>query len=527
MGTDTVQRLDEHAALPPWDRGNPLAVSLLVSLALLKVAAHLVIDVAGRYGYFRDELYYVACSDHLALGYVDHPPLSIFILALSRGLFGDSLVGLRLLSTFAGGIVIVLTGVIVRRLGGGRFAQLLAAVAVLFAPIMLIQNMWFSMNAFDILFWTLALYLVVLVVETENPKRWLGFGVVIGLGLLNKYSIGFLCIGLVAGMLLTPMRRHLTGRWFWSGAVIAALLFLPHVLWEVAHGFPSIEFMRNAALEKNAPITAWSFLLGQFDATGEAAAALWILGLFYCFVPRNGRRYRFVGWMYVAIFVLMVAGHAKAYYLSPVYPTLLAFGALHLETWARQRRWRWIKPFAFVPIVAIGVVNLPFAMPVLPVDTFIRYQSRLGATPSTEERQEMGALPQYYADMFGWEKMVATIAAAYQGLSPEEREVAAIVMDNYGEAGAIDFFGPRHGLPKAICGHNNYWIWGPRDRTGEVIIRLGGNEERMRQAYADFQRVGTFTDEYCMPYENNKPVYVCRRRHIPLSHNWEIWKHFE
>jgi hypothetical protein len=503
------------------------ATTLILALAAIKVVAHVVVAAAGRYGYFRDELYYVACSDHLALGYVDQPPLSIFVLALTRRLFGDSLVGLRLLPAVVGASVIVLTAAIARRLGGGRFAQLLAATGVLLAPVMLIQSLWFSMNAFDILFWTLSAYLIVLLIQEDDPKRWLTFGVVVGIGLLNKYSIGFLCIGLAAGLLLTPERRYLARPWLWLGAAIASALFLPHALWEVAHRFPSLEFMRNAALEKNAPITPWGFLLGQFDQTGKGGSVVWLMGLLFCFAHREGRRYRLFGWMYVAIFTVMAMGHAKAYYLSPICPALMAFGAVGIEAWSRERRWTWMKPLAFALVLGFGIVSVPFALPVLPVETFIRYQRFLGVTPAQEEREAMGALPQYYADMLGWETMVAAIAAAYDSLSPQEKKVTALSMNNYGEAGAIDFFGARYGLPKAICGHNNYWLWGPRGLTGEVVIRLGGDEKKMRESYADVRRAGVFHAEHCMPYEDNQPIYVCRKRHIPLTQVWAGFKHFE
>jgi hypothetical protein len=339
--------------------------------------------------------------------------------------------------------------------------------------------------------------------------------------------MGYLCVGLVAGLLLTPERRLLGRRNFWFGVGIAALLFLPHILWEFAHGFPSIEFMRNATLQKNALITPWAFLLGQFDETGKAGALLWLLGLLYGFVHPEGRQYRFIGWMYVAIFVLMISTRAKVYYLTPIYPALIALGAVHLEKWLRRISWRWLRAAAFAPVLGFGLLSLPFALPVLPVETFIRYQRFLGATPPQEERKAMGILPQYYADMFGWVEMVQTVAAAYDSLSPREREVAAISMNNYGEAAAIDFFGPRYGLPKAISGHNNYWLWGPRGHTGEVVIRLGGDEEKMRQIYADVRPVGTFEAAYCMPYENHQVVYVCRRRHVSLPDDWKNWKHFE
>jgi hypothetical protein len=502
------------------------ATTLLLGIVTVKVLAHFAIDLSGRYGYFRDELYYIACSRHLALGYVDHPPFSIFLLAIERRLLGESLLGIRFLPVIVGAAVVLLTAVMVRQLGGRRFAQGLAALAVLLAPVMLIQDLWYSMNSYDILFWTLASYLVIRILKEPTPQKWLALGVVIGLGLMNKYSIGFLCIGLAGGLLITRERRLLRSRWPWLAAGLAVLIFLPHVLWEWQHGFPTIEFMRNAEETKNIQMTPWHFLLSQFDETGRAAAVLWVLGLVYCLLHRDAKLYRLFGWMYLVIFAFMVTRNAKAYYLTPIYPLLWAFGAVGLEKFAERRGRRWLAPVAVGLLVLSGMISLPFALPVLPVDTFIAYQRMLGATPPQEERQEMGALPQYYADMFGWPAMVGAIAAAYDSLTPSEQSSCAILMNNYGEAGAVDFFGRDRNLPKAISGHNNYWLWGPRGLTGEVVIRLGGDVEKMRANYAEVRQVGVFHDDYCMPYEN-QPVFVLKRRHASLAQDWPSFKHYE
>src|SRR5258706_9363733 len=249
-----------HLAPPPRVIfRSSLAVPFLVAFAQIAVQA----VSHGNYGYFRDELYYIACSDHLALGFVDQPPFSIAILRLSRMLWGDSLQAMRFLPSLAGAAVVVLAALMTRRLGGGRFAQGFAAVGVAAAHSLIGTGRYYSMNAFDVLFWAAAGYVLIGILGDERPKLWLVFGVIVGLGLLNKYSIGFLCIGLFAGLLLTSQRRHLAARWFWLGTAVAALIFLPHVIWEISHDFPSLEFMRNASQEKNVSLGAFDFLLGQ------------------------------------------------------------------------------------------------------------------------------------------------------------------------------------------------------------------------------------------------------------------------
>lgn len=448
---------------------NEMAVPLLIALfqLVLQISFH------GRYGYFRDELYYIACSNHLALGYVDQPPLSIFILWLSRSVLGDSLHAIRFLPALAGVGVVILAALITRRIGGGRFAQGLAALSVVASHVLIGAGRYFSMNAFDVLFWALAVYIVVKILAGDTPRLWIAFGIVAGLGLLNKYSVGFLCIGLVAGLLLTPHRKHLATKYFWLGTAIAFLLFLPHVLWEINHGLPTLEFMRNASQQKNVPVKFAEFALGQVRDMNYASAPVWLLGLAYFLFHKDGKRHRPLAWTYIVVFMIMVRGNAKVYYLSPIYPALLAGGAVVAERFVSGRSWNWVKPVYVSLIVLWAAIVLPFTLPVLPVERFIAYEKLLGVMPRAEERSSLGPLPQYYADMFGWEEMAAEVARVYRALPADEQAKCFVFVRNYGEAGAIDFFGRKYGLPPAACAHNNYWLWGPGNRTGDVAIILG------------------------------------------------------
>jgi 4-amino-4-deoxy-L-arabinose transferase-like glycosyltransferase len=317
--------------------------ALLVWIALGKLALNMAFH--GRYGYFRDELYYIACSDHLAWGYVDHPPLSIFILSLTRHVLGDSLFAIRFPAALAGVGVVVLAGLMARRLGGGRFAQALAALSAAMSPVVLGNaGRYFSMNAFDLLFWAWAAYLVLVILLEDRPRLWIAFGVVAGLGLLNKYSMLFFGFALVAGLLLTPHRRQFLRPWIWLGSLVAVLLVLPHLAWEQASGWPSLEFMRNASQLKNVHLSPLEFLSGQFMQGGFAQAAMWTLGLAYFFFERNGKLLRPFGWMYPVVFVVMVTSGAKAYYLTPIYTVYLAAGAVWLAALTQGPMGRWARP---------------------------------------------------------------------------------------------------------------------------------------------------------------------------------------
>ncbi len=502
--------------------------AILAFLALVKLLVHLGTNLFGGYGIFRDEFYYIACSKHLAWGYVDQPPFSIALLWLNRQLFGDSLFALRLLPAVAGAFTVLLAGLIARKLGGGKFAQALAAVSALCAPLLLGMNGYFSMNSFDILLWILALYLVAVLADDDATKNWVLLGIVLGLGLLNKISFLWLGAGLFAGLLLTRHRRQLLTKEPWLAAGLALLFFLPHVVWQVLNDFPTLEFIRNASGEKYVASSAVSILLEQVRNMNPATLIFWLPGLAYFLFAGSVRRFRILPIIYLAVFaILAVNGSSKSEYLGPMFPMLFAMGAAALEKFIVRFKWRWLKPVTLAPLLLSGVAIAPLALPVLPVESYIAYAKALGMAPSTPEKKDLGSLPQHYADCFGWEQMVRAVAAAYETLTPEERQKCAIMANNYGEAGAIDFYGPKYGLPRAISGHNNYWLWGPRGATGEVVIRLGGSLEAMRESYAGVTQAGVFQDDYCMPYENDMAVWVLRGRRSSLAREWGEFKHYE
>ncbi len=489
-------------------------------IALISTALHLA--VIGRYGWFRDEFYYIACGEHLDFGYVDHPPLIALIARLTRALLGDSILAARLPSVLAGAAVILLAGRLAREMGGGRFAQAVAATCAVIAPVYLFVFHILSMNSFDILFWTLGALVVLLIVKTGNPKLWLLFGLVCGLGLENKHSLLFFGFGVFVGLLLTPERRHFRERWIWLGGAIAGLLFLPHVLWQMAHGWPTAEFIHNATAFKNVALSPLAFFGEQVIQIHPLTLPVWLAGLVWLF-RSTGSRYRVLGWVYVTAFLVLVSQSSKAYYLSPAYPPLFAAGAVAFETWIRRPV---LRIAVLVLLVAGGAVTAPLTLPVLPAERFAGYASALGIPIKAGERHEIGVLPQHFADMHGWEEMVAEVARVYRSLPPEERARAGIFTQNYGEAGAVDLLGRKYGLPKASSGHNNYFLWGPQGPDGVLII-LGGDPEDHRQAFRDVRQAGEIRCGLCMPYENNRPVWIARGLAAPIEEIWPGTKHFE
>ena len=509
------------SALRPWWWRD---TALVAWVALLGLVVHVATN--GNSGYFRDEFYYIACSKRLAWGYVDHPPLSIAVLAFTRAMLGDSLFAIRLPVVLAGAGAVLLSGLLARQLGGGRFAQWLTAVACLLMPFALGISTFFSLNGFEPLFWLAAALVVVRIVNGGDTRLWLAFGVVAGLGLENKITMGMFVLGILVGLLATSRRGDLLSGWLWLGGAAAAAIALPYVLWQVANGFPTAEFIRAAAQEKIAAMGVREYLAAQLLYAGPLAAPIWLAGLAYFLFASDGSRYRMLGVAYLTMLALLLAQHGKAYYLAPVYPILFAGGAVAVERVSAGRRWRWLRPALTVPLVIGGLVAAPMAIPLLPPDELVRYTVRIGVQAPQEERQQRVELSQHFADRFGWENMVATVARVYESLPAEDRARVTIFASNYGEAGAIDFFGPRYGLPRAVSGHNNYWLWGPGSGSGDVVIAVGGSRAALDAVFADVTEAARVVSPYAMAYETDLPVYVCRMPKRPFGEVWREAKRF-
>jgi hypothetical protein len=500
---------------------------LIISFAIIKLIIHLVTNTCGGYGIFRDELYYIACSNHLDIGYVDHPPLSLYILSVSRLLFGDSIFGLRLLPAIAGTVTVFLSGIIARELGGKKFAQALTCIATIISPIFLSYNAVYSMNAFDVVLWTLAAYVVIRLVKTGLTVHWLLLGIIIGLGTFNKIGMLFWGVGITLGFLLTSHRTWFKKPQPYIAASIALLIFLPYIIWNVTHDFAHLEFIRNATGEKYSGLTPISFIIGQILLQNPVALPLWLAGLYFFFFHHEGKKIRVLGYAYlVAFLILIINGHSKPEYLAAAYAVLFAGGGVAFEEWFSKQSLRLLKP-VYVVILSIGIFAAPMVLPILPVETYIRYANALGVSAWTQEGKQLEKLPQFYADMFGWEDKAAAVAKVFHSLSLEDQAKCAIFGDNYGRSGAIDFYSKKYELPFAIGRHNNYWLWGPGSYDGELIIILGGALEDKQRAFESVEIAGTVHSEYCMPYENELNIYICRELKITVPELWESRKIYE
>lgn len=494
-------------------------------IAFTYFALHML--TSARYGYFRDALYYLACADHLAFGYVDQPPFFPFIAWIGRHTLGTSLPALIFWPALAGAARIVLVAAFARELGAKRFGIALAAVLAITPAVWWVTDHQFAMNAFEPLFWIGCAYAILRMIHTQNPKFWLAFGAIAGLGLENKYSLAIFAFALLAGLLLTTHRKLLFTPWLLAGGAVALLIFLPNLLWNVQHHWPFLELMHNIRVTgKDIAYPPGAYTVQQILMMNPVSLPFWFGSLLFYLFSRTAKNYRVFGWAFLLTFAFFLISHGKDYYSAPAYSILLAAGAvatehllsrpaLHQDELEQQRtqpaKWRVVlRRVCFAWLLVGTSMALPLVLPILPLEAFVRYQLHSLVRGKPTERSFVGTpLPQYYADEMPWLEQVAAVARVYRSLSPEEQAKTAIFCDNYGQAAAVDFFGPRYSLPKAIGGHQNYFLWGPRNYTGEIVIVVGQSESDVRQYFASVQPAATVNVPYAYAYET-RPILLCR-----------------
>jgi hypothetical protein len=503
--------------------GTSGGVDVVILLALAKFAIQFA--TAGGYGIFCDELYYLACAQHLQAGYVDLPPLIAVLAWISVHLFGASLFGLRFLPAVAGGLLVWVTGRIAKELGGGKFAQGLAAFAVIPVPIYLMLDHWLTMNAFEPLLWMTVAWLAVRMARTRDLRLWAPIGLICGIGMENKYTMILPIAGLVVSLLLTPQRKLFKSGWLIAGLMLGALAVLPNLIWLIDHHFPFLEFEKNARGDRaqlmRAPL---AFVADQMTIMNPLLAPLWLGGLAWLFFAKLAHPVRFLGWFFLSIFLVLMIVRAKNYYVAPVYPVLFAAGAVGFEAWSASRRWaRGVYAGA---VLAAGLFLAPFVLPILPINSFIAYQQAFGGfRPVIIERTAPGPLPLQFAAEIGWEEMAAQTAKVFHSLRADEQKTTAIFANDYSEAGAIDFFGPKYGLPPAIGKDVSYWLWGPRNYTGQTVIVLGSDGKGDRQHFREVIAAGRAQTPFSRTDEQFD-IFLCRDLNTDLRRLWPSMKHW-
>jgi hypothetical protein len=492
-----------------------LAVGAMAAICAAKVLLHIFTSVR-HYGYFRDELYYLDMARHLDWGYVDAAPL-IAVYAKIALLMGGSLWALRILPALAGAGLIALTMLIVRELGGGRYAQFLAGVCILLCPAVLSVDSLLTMNPFEPLFWMGGIWVIARILRTGDSRLWLWFGVLAGLGLENKHSTLSFGFAITVALLLTGHRREFARRWIWIAGAIALALFLPNIIWQIRHHFPTIEDLANVRRDgKNVVLGPLAFVKEQIIDMHPLFLPVWLSGLVWFL---RDRRWRVLGLSFVVFFVLMEVAHGKNYYVFPMYPMLFAGGAVVIERWLGNRA-PWTRAAVVAVIFLAALPAIPLVTSMLPPERLLAYQNALGFKPGKAEVKMQSLLPQPVADQFGWPEMVNEVAGIYNSLPPEERVETGIWAGNYGEAGAINLFGPKLGLPRAYSRHQNHWYWGPPPQVYKNLIVIEWSLDDVRdnctsyQAFDHYERFGMG--------EENTPIYLCRGVEFDIQ---KIWWH--
>ena len=514
-------------ALKPsvWESG----VAIVWAIALAKLVFHIYFN--NRYGYFRDEFDYMSCGDHLQWGYVDQPPLIPFLTHLSRAVLGDSLRAIRFIPAFATSLLVVQTAAVTRELNGRRYAVVVSAICVALAPQYLSNGGLLGTNCLEPNLWLGCAYFVILAIKRNDPRYWLWFGIVAGIGMEEKYTIAVFGLGIVIGLLLTEQRRAFFNKWIWLGGVGAFLIFLPNLLWNWQNDWPFLQLIRAIRAEgRDVILGPAEFFFQQTLVVNPMAAPIWIAGLVALLVSRPLRPYRVLGWSYIVSYVIIFVQHGKNYYLAPIYPILFAAGAVAIECWIEKpetssTRRSWLKPTIVWTLLISGAHISPIVVPMLSPEHFLAYTKTLPfKLPVNEYSHTRAALPQWYSDQFGWKEIADEAQVAWNRIPPEERADCGIFAQDYGQAGAIDFFGRAHGIPGAMSGDRTYWLWGPRGYSGNCMIVLDDRKEVLESYWTQVEYVGTSaSNDWAL--EQQIPVFICRGKKFD---SWaKVWPHLK
>jgi len=486
-------------------------LNVIFFIAILNLIIYLITQAFFAYGIFRDELYYLACANRIQLGYVDHPPLSIYILSVWKSLFGDAMFVIRIVPAIISSATVFMIGLLTMRLGGSKAAIIISTVAYMLTPIFLGMNTIYSMNAFDFFFWITSAYIFLRIIQDRNPKLWIVLGVVLGLGLLNKTSVFWLGAGIFAGTIFTPLRKDLKTKYPYIAAVIALVIFSPFIIWNLTHDLAHLEFMQNAASRKYGGLTPISFVLDQILILNPLAILIWLPGIIFYFFKKDFKQYRAIGFIWLTTFVILVANiHSKGEYIAAAYQLLFAGGAVMMGKWSSAANRGWLKYAMTIPIIIFAVLLAPMARPLVAVEKFRDFQSMIGLDHPSNEGHQLEELPQFYADMFGWQELARNVSKVYLTLPEEERMQTVVYCSNYGKAGAIEYYSKKYPLPEVVCPHNSYWYWWDETGTPATIIIIGGEIEDHLTSLKEVEAAGLHKTKYAIPYENNLTIFIGR-----------------
>ena len=510
---------------------NPASYAIAAGV----VALHLAYN--HRFGYYRDELYFIDCARHLAWGYVDQPPLLPLVTWLTAPI-GYALWALRLLPAILSGITVLLACAIARELRGGGFAQTITGLAVALAPAFLGLGYALSTEMLSPAAWSALILLTMLLVKTKDERLYLAMGLLVAVAMYAKYSVAACALALAVGIALTGNGALLRSRYLAYGAALAVALLLPNALWQVSHGFPMLGVIHGDQLNRHAlangvadesaklgPNAAY-FVATQIAYQNPFFCVIWVAGLVALVRGKDEARYRFMAIAYFLLVVLIVATVGRGYYIEGFYPALFAAGAVSIERFLSTRA-AWWRPAFAAAVFATGAALAPLALPVLSLRAYMQYEIAIGLSRPTPPDGKHHLINPLYADQLGWKAMARTVARAYWSLPAQRRVGTAVFADRYAYAGALNFYGPRYGLPPAISPNNSYYLWGVRGYSGDSVLAVGATDYPLLvRSFGSVVQVAVYRNDYRWILEGPLPIYLCTRPRAPLVTMWPAFKYY-
>ncbi len=505
-------------------------------IALGALALHLAFN--HRFGYYRDEFYFIDCARHLSWGYVDQPPLAPLV-AWAAAPLGYSVWGLRLIPAILAGIVVLFACAIARELRGNGFAQAMTGITVTLAPGLMGLAYGLSTEFLSPAAWTALIYLSVRLVKTRESQLYVPMALVVTIGLYAKYSIAACAVALAIALLLTKRGELLRSKWLALGVAIVVVLTLPNTLWQLRHGLPILQVIHNDQLNRHALangiadesaqrwVNAGYMLATQLVYQNPFFAPIWIWGLVWLWRSFEvDTEYRFITVAYLLLLALLVLTVGRGYYIEGIYPALFAAGCVALER-ALAPRVQWLRTATLCATVVAGTIFVPIVLPVLPLPAYMQYEAAIGLSRPTPPSGVRHLINPLYADQLGWNSMTATVAGAYWALPAAQRARTAVFADRYAYAGALDFYGPRYGLPTAISPNNQYYLWGTRGYTGESVLAVGATDYHLLlQHFGSVRQVAVYRNDYRWILEGPLPIYLCTLPRAPLAAMWPSFKYY-
>ncbi len=482
---------------------------ILILFFFIKLLIHLL--TSNLYSLHRDEFLYLTMGDHLSIGYLEIPPsLAVFSWIVTH-ILGGSEFTVRIIPALLGALTVFFTGLITKEFGGKKMAQILACSAVIISPAFLRINQLFQPVSFNVFYWVLLSWIIIRFLKSENKKLLIYFGVIAGLSLLNKYSVGVYLLAVLAGILLSPHRILYKSKEIYLAIAIATLIFLPNLIWQIVHNLPLVSHIEELSRTQLVNVRPAGFLLEQFFLNSPNVL-IWIFGLYFLLFTNRGKSFRILGYMYIFIIIFLLLFSGKGYYSMGAYPMLIAAGACYWEKLSDSWNTKWVPVLILVFMIISILPVLPISLPVLKIDKLIKYgekAKKIGLESAF--RWETGIvhdLPQDFADMFGWKELAGIVEKTYFELTPEERNKCLIYAENYGQAGAVDYYGKKSSLPEVVSFNSSYLLWAPDSVNIDILIYINDDTTNVAELFQEVKLMGQIENHYAR--ENGTPVYLCK-----------------